>query len=224
MKSKIISSLTALVLICGIAISSTSYADSKDMQFTDVPEQKAYYEAVQSLSSRGYISGYPDGTFRPAENVTRGQAAKIIANVLQLDTTNVKNPNFKDVPKSHQYYGHIAALVEADVISGYEDQTFKSNETMTRAHMSKMLSKGFSLKEPEPNFKSPFTDVTSKHWFAPFVETLRIHNITTGTTPTTYSPGAKVTRSQLASFVIRSEKAVMPETDTDEDFVVDSIE
>ena len=235
MKDKIISSLTAFILICGITILPVSHAESINVQFTDVPESKAYYDAVQSLSSRGYISGYADGTFRPAANVTRGQAAKIIANVLQLDTTNVKNPHFKDVPTSHQYYGHIAALVEANVISGYEDQTFKSNQTMTRAHMSKMLSKGFNLKEPESNFQSPFTDVSSKNWFAPFVESLRIHDITTGTTPTTYSPAASVTRSQLASFVIRSEKVITPEVPeipetpgpvvpVDEDFVVDSIE
>ena len=223
MKSKIFSTLTALLLICGIAISPSIHAVSMNVEFTDVTENKAYYEAVQSLTSRGYINGYPDGTFQPAGNVTRGQAAKIIANVLQLDIANVKDPNFKDIPISHQYYGHIAALVEADVISGYEDGMFRANATMSRAHMSKMLSKGFSLKEPELNFESPFKDVTSKHWFAPFVESLRIYNITTGTTPTTYSPSATVTRSQLASFVIRSEKVVELEKDK-EDFVVESIE
>lgn len=241
MKRKIINFLTAIVLISVMAISSVGYAQSNSTEFTDVPKNKAYYEAVHSLSSRGYINGYEDGTFRPAANVTRGQAAKIIANVLQLDIKNVKDPKFKDIPTTYQYYGYIAALVEAGIISGYDDQTFKPNESMTRAHMSKMISKGFDLQEPDANFTSPFQDVSSKNWFAPFVESLRIHEITTGTTPTTFSPGAFVTRSQLASFVTRSEKVITPEVPetpetpetpgpiipgkpVDEDFIVDSIE
>ncbi|WP_301107712.1 S-layer homology domain-containing protein [Sporosarcina sp.] len=229
MKSKLIKSLVVVLIVSVISVSSIGYVQSKSIEFTDVPKHRAYYEAVISLSSRGYISGYPDGTFRPAANVTRGQAAKIIANVLQLDTQKVKNPGFIDISTAHQYYGHIAALVEAGVISGYEDQTFKPNQSMTRAHMSKMIIKGFNFEEADKNAMSPFTDVSSKQWFAPYVESLRILNITTGTTPTTYSPGELVTRSQLASFVTRSEKVkspdtpVIPEPSEEPDFVIDSI-
>lgn len=104
--------------------------------------------------------------------------------------------------------------------------------------MAKMISIGFDLQEPEGNFISPFTDVSSTHWFAPYVEFLRMNEITTGTTPTTFSPGAFVTRSQLASFVTRSEDVItpelpvepevpespVPEVPVDEDFTVEGIE
>ncbi|WP_301107714.1 S-layer homology domain-containing protein [Sporosarcina sp.] len=225
MKSKLLKSITAILFIGVMSTSSIGSAQSKNVQFTDVPQSKPYYDAVNSLASRGYISGFPDGTFKPGANVTRGQATKIIANVLKLDVKNVKNPGFKDISTAHQYYGYIAALVEAGVISGFEDQTFKPGEQMTRAHMSKMIIKGFGFKEASQNVSSPFTDVTKKHWFAPYVESLRINNITTGTTPTTFSPSQFVTRSQLAAFVTRSESAISsPSVPTDPDFVVDSIE
>ncbi|GKV65931.1 MULTISPECIES: S-layer homology domain-containing protein [unclassified Sporosarcina] len=232
MKYKFLTSIAAVLIVSSLSISSIGHAQNNHVQFTDVPESKVYYEAVQSLSSRGYISGYADGTFRPAAHVTRGQAAKIIANVLQLDTKKVENPDFKDISTAHQYYGYIAALVEAGVISGFEDQTFKPNQSMTRAHMSKMIVKGFGLEATDQNAISPFIDVSSKHWFAPYVESLRNNNITTGTTPTTFSPNELVTRSQLASFVTRSEKIestetpqvpAVPKPPAENDFVIDSI-
>lgn len=219
-------SIPAILIASVISISSIGHAQDDSIQFTDVPKSKPYYEAVNSLSSRGYISGYSDGTFRPSANVTRGQAAKIIANVLHLDISKVKNPGFIDISTAHQYYSYIAVLVEAGVISGFEDKTFKPNEPMTRAHMSKMIIKGFDLTEADQNTATPFTDVSSEHWFAPYVESLRSHNITTGTTPTTFSPNAMVTRSQLASFVTRSENALSPDSPNqpaDPDFVIESI-
>ena len=129
---------------------------------------------------------------------------------LELDIENVKNPGFTDVPKTHQYYGPIAALVEAGIVDGYDDKTFKPGNPITRAHMAKMLQNGFGLQE-EKFGNSPFTDVKATHWYADHVQALITHEITTGTTPTTFSPNANVTRGQMASFIVRSEVAVADE-------------
>ena len=48
--------------------------------FSDVPPGSTFYEYIERIASRGIISGYSDGTFRPHNNATRGQASKIIAN------------------------------------------------------------------------------------------------------------------------------------------------
>jgi len=162
-------------------------------------------EAITNLLERGIVNGFPDGTFKPNQQVTRGQAAKIIAQILNVDTKNVKDPGFKDVTMENQYYSAIAALVNAGIITGYEDKTFKPGNPLTRAQMAKILSLAFNFQE-EVHTDKRFVDVKETNWYAGFVQTLLTHKITNGTSATTFSPGEFVTRGQLASFVVRSEK------------------
>ncbi len=176
--------------------------------FKDLPATNDHYEPVKELAARGVIKGYEDGTYKPNASVTRGQAAKIIALSLGLDTKNVKNPGFKDISTSHAYYGEIAALVEAGIITGFpEDSTYRPGDTLTRAQMSKIISIAFGLPE-ETEITNTFVDVKTGHWYKGYVQTLVSHNITKGTTPTTFEPSSPVRRGQLASFVIRAEQAV----------------
>lgn len=48
-------------------------------QFSDVPASNPFYSHIKSLSCSGILSGYSDGTFRPANNITRGQLSKIFS-------------------------------------------------------------------------------------------------------------------------------------------------
>ncbi|WP_432363787.1 S-layer homology domain-containing protein [Sporosarcina sp. UB5] len=183
-----------------------AYTNAAEVSFSDVKETHHFYESVMSLTARGVINGYEDGTYRPGENISRAHAAKIMALALNLDTENVKDPGFKDVKKDYPYYGHIAALVEAGIIKGYEDGTFRPNGNLTRAHIAQMLVLGFEFEE-ETLSNLPFTDVNDKQWFANHIQTLYSNEITTGTSTTTFSPNAFVTRGQVASFIYRSELA-----------------
>ena len=184
------------------------YSEAAKLSLSDISNNQ-HKEAIVNLVDRGIVSGFPDGTFKPNQEVTRGQAAKILAQVLKLDTENVTDPGFKDVTKENQYYGAIAALVNAGIISGYEDKTFKPGNPLTRAHMAKILAIGFDLQE-EVVTANRFTDVSPTSWYAGFVQALLTNKITSGTSATTYSPNAFVTRGQLASFVVRSEKLAPP--------------
>lgn len=173
--------------------------------FPDVKPIAYYYDDVRILSGRGVINGFPDGTFKPSNNITRGEVAIILSRVLNLDVGNVKDPGFKDLPTTHKYYSEIAALVEAGVIHGYEDNTYRSNNTLTRAELAKVLTDGFGFKE-EVYKGGKFTDVRPEKWYANYIETLLANSITAGTTATTFAPESYVTRGQMASFVVRSEK------------------
>jgi len=181
--------------------------NANDVVFKDLNKEAHYYEPVLDLSARGIVNGYGDGTYKPGNSVTRGQAAKILALILDLDTKNVKNPGFTDVKVTDAYYGPIAALAQAGIINGYDDKTFKPNSNLKRSQMAKIIAIGFDLKEETLTDKR-FTDVKSSDAYAGYVQSLLTHNITTGTTPTTFGPNALVTRGQIASFVVRSEKAV----------------
>ncbi|MER2000345.1 MAG: S-layer homology domain-containing protein, partial [Lysinibacillus sp.] len=166
----------------------------------------SHYDAIMQLYNRDIISGYSDGTFRPTKHVTRGQAAKMLASILGLELSNVKNPKFKDVPLKNSNYPYIAALVELGVMSGYKDGTFRPNEVITRNQMAKIIVRGFQFGEAK-ELTHTFEDVTSKNANRFYIQTLLNLNITQGTSAITYSPSKAVTRGQLASFLIRAEKA-----------------
>lgn len=176
--------------------------------FKDVKTSDYFYEAVQSLTAREIIKGYEDGTYRPYESVTRAQAAKILALAIGLKMNNVQNPGFTDVKPTDWYYGPVAALVEAGIMKGYGD-TFKPNETLTRAQMAKMITLGFGFSEGALK-DSPFKDVQINDWYASYLPALISNGITTGKTPNTFAPNDKVTRGQMAAFAFRSQAALNP--------------
>ncbi|MEK4406288.1 S-layer homology domain-containing protein [Sporosarcina sp. FSL K6-6792] len=204
-------SLAVAVATGTLAVGAPVYIKADEVKiptFSDVKdiESHHFYDSVRSLASRGIVKGFGDGTFKPNQSVTRGQIASVLAQTLGLDTKNVKNPGFKDVKVTDPHYGSIAALVEAGVVKGYDDKTFKPGGSLTRAHIAKMLSIGFNLEEAKLT-NSPFKDVKAEHWFADYVQALITNEITTGTTPTTFEPNAFVTRGQMASLIVRSESA-----------------
>lgn len=63
--------------------------------FPDINPTNEEGKAIIQLAERGIISGYTDGTFKPANPITRTQAAKILAGILKLDTVHVKIHNSK---------------------------------------------------------------------------------------------------------------------------------
>ncbi|MEY9978309.1 S-layer homology domain-containing protein [Lysinibacillus sp. RC79] len=173
--------------------------------FTDIDQYSSHYDNILKLYSQGAISGYADKTFRPNQNVTRGQAAKMLATVLDLDLKNVQDPYFKDVPKSSEYYKYIAALQNAGIMAGYSNGTFMPNEVITRGQLAKILALGFKF-EVASNYNHSFQDVTSQTSNAIYIQTLVDLKITEGTTPVTFSPYNAVTRGQISSFIVRSQE------------------
>src|SRR5207247_8687168 len=87
--------------------------------FIDVPPSDPLYPYVETAFNHGVLSGYADGTFRPTNNVTRGQMSKMIVNAMgwTIDTTG--GPHFNDVDAANPFYGQIETLYNHGLISGY---------------------------------------------------------------------------------------------------------
>lgn len=201
------STITASVVASAL-VTVAPNANAAATNFKDVQSNAYFYEAVNSLHARNIISGYDDGTFRPNETLTRAQAAKIIALSLNLDTTNIKDPGFKDVSKKDWAYKYIAALANKGIVVASESE-YKPNNPITRAQMAKIISLAYNFQAEDLQQLS-FTDVNQDDWFKNFVGALVGNQITTGTTPTTFSPYKNVTRGQIAAFVYRSENKKNP--------------
>ncbi|QCR32601.1 5'-nucleotidase C-terminal domain-containing protein [Lysinibacillus sp. SGAir0095] len=168
--------------------------------FSDVTASDSHYEAIIKLADLGIINGHKDGTYKPESPVTRGQVATILANILNINKDKPKDPGFTDVPKSSDHYAAIAALKEAKIINGYEDNTFKPNEKISRAHLAVMIASALKI-QPKDKKALPFTDVT---FYNEQIKALYDFGITVGTSKTTFAPNNNVTRGQAASFLYRA--------------------
>ncbi|WP_107947464.1 S-layer homology domain-containing protein [Lysinibacillus parviboronicapiens] len=193
--------IAALATSAIVVVPTVQAADS----FSDVDVSKEYGAAVKDLAERGIINGYTDGTFKPFADVTRGQAAKILAGLLQLDTTKVENPNFTDLKPSDEFYGAVAALYNEGIATGFADGSFGVNQPITREQLANMLTKAYQLDNYDYDQTLPFTDVVkySEAYYA--VAPLYNNQITKGVTETTFGLKETVKRSQLALFVHRIE-------------------
>lgn len=116
--------------------------------FTDTPPDHPFYQYVETAFNLGVISGYSDRTFRPYNNITRGQISKIIVLAEGWPIYTPPTPTFIDVPPNHPFYQHVETAARHGIITGYSDRTFRPYNDATRAQLSKMLY--LAVTEPEP--------------------------------------------------------------------------
>lgn len=198
------------VVIFGIvaAIYIPTSANAAENPFIDVSVKDAHYESIVILINEGIVEGTSATTYEPYKQATRQEAALFIAKALHLDTVNVADPGFIDVPKASKYYGAIAALSQKGIIQGYQDGTFRPSNTLKRSQIAKMVTLGFGLQVSN-NTTTPFKDVNVINDLETrqYIQTLIDYKITTGTTPETFSPFSPLTRGQLATFIKRALEA-----------------
>ncbi len=87
-------------------------------QFSDVPQGSTFYPYIRCLACLGIVSGYPGGTFKPNNNVTRGQIAKIISNAAGF-TDHQQAQMFEDVPPGSTFFDFIGRLTSRGFMQGY---------------------------------------------------------------------------------------------------------
>jgi photosystem II stability/assembly factor-like uncharacterized protein len=170
-----------------------------DASFSDVRPGDYFYEGVRYLYCGGAISGYQDGTFRPYDNATRGQLAKIITLAEQWALEVPQDAHFSDVPAGSTFYPFVETAYSHGVIGGYEDGTFRPNNNVTRGQIAKIivLARGWQ----PVNAGEDFSDVPAGSTFHPFVEAAYAHGILSGYEDGTFRPGNNATRGQIAKIV-----------------------
>ena len=134
---KFLSLVLALVMTMSLV---TISAGAKD--FTDA-DKVNYDEAIAVLSAVKVIDGYTDGSFKPQTQLNRGQAAKIICNLILGPTTaaelHATAAPFSDVPADNIFAGYITYCANKGIIGGYGDGTFRPTGSLTGYAFMKML-------------------------------------------------------------------------------------
>ncbi|MEX2504082.1 MAG: S-layer homology domain-containing protein, partial [Egicoccus sp.] len=162
--------------------------------FSDVGLDSTHGLAISRLKALAISQGYDDGTYRPAESITRAQMAAFLARTLGLDT-DTATTDLSDVAGVHA--GAIAAILDAEVASGYADGTFKPTEFVTRGQMAAFLANAAGL---DPIAEGELSDVTGTH--AGAIYAVIESGIANGHTNGMFRPGEYVDRAQMATFIV----------------------
>ncbi|MCG9966447.1 S-layer homology domain-containing protein [Pelotomaculum terephthalicicum JT] len=157
-------------------------------------------EQINELAESGIIKGYEDGTYRPAEPVTRAQIVALLAR-LQQWPPGEEQPNFKDkVPDWAR--DAVAAAVARGVVSGYADRTFQPDRPVTRAEVSVILDHAinFAGKETGLDFKDAGI---VPDWARASMARVVSAGIIRGYEDGSLKPGANLTRAEIAVLITR---------------------
>jgi len=125
--------------ICVIAMMLTTVAFGAT--FTDVAEDSAYYEAVETLNKLGIVTGYEDGTYKPEEGVTRAEMAALIARIQGFgDSAKAQTATiFTDVDATHWASGYIANAAASGIINGKGNGIFDPEANVLFEEAVKMV-------------------------------------------------------------------------------------
>ncbi|NBD27275.1 chitobiase/beta-hexosaminidase C-terminal domain-containing protein [Paenibacillus glycinis] len=134
--------------------------------FGDV--ERGREEAVAFFTSAGILSGYPDGTFRGGNGLTRAEFVVILSRVFHLNAAVASGkPEFADA-SSHWARGYIEAFAKAGYIKGFPDGSFKPDGKITRAQ-AVVLINGIVGRGLQLVTAPRFDDVPPGHWAYPAI-------------------------------------------------------
>ena len=135
--------ITATITVNGIEYSAECTVDVKlpTMTFPDVRSGDWYSDAVKYNFERGYITGYSNGTFGPANNIQRQDFALILARIAGADLSAYegKNGGFSDVPTNTYYSAAVAWAKDRGIVTGYSADNFGVGTYITREQISLIL-------------------------------------------------------------------------------------
>ena len=174
---------TPTVTLPSATQTSTPIPTACTLTFTDVPSTHTFYAEIRCLACRGVLGGYADGTFKPQNNITRGQIAKVVSNAANF-TEPVGGQTYQDVPPTQTFYEWIERLSRRGVMGGYpcggvgepcmpgNRPYFRPGADATRGQLSKIVSNAAQITDPVSG--QFYADVPTTNPF--YTEIMRLTN------------------------------------------------
>ncbi|MEK7545016.1 MAG: S-layer homology domain-containing protein [Patescibacteria group bacterium] len=190
--------LTSLLL----AFSLLPFVASAASPFVDIPEDFEFIRALENLKSRNVIKGFPDQTFAPEKGISRAEFLKI---VLVASGAKPKAPaeiSFTDVGKDDWFYAFVQDGKALGLIKGFDDNTFRPQQGVTRAEALKMMYEAYGMK-PEARDNTLPSDVLADAWFVSYMFAAREKWIMTDFDDGSFLPQAQLTRGVAAEILYR---------------------
>ena len=151
-----------------------------------------------------YVNGYPDGTVKPAGDVTRAEVAAILYRVMDADcvkTYETTRCSFSDVVRGDWFNTYVATLENAGVIVDTRTNgKFRPNEAITRAELAAMLAQFADIKSAA----NSFNDVSARHWASDEIAVCAKMGWINGYPDGSFRPDATITRAEMMAMINRA--------------------
>ncbi|MCW2279125.1 serine hydrolase [Heliophilum fasciatum] len=173
----------------------------KTVTMSDISDHWAKV-AIERAVERGIVQGYPDGTFGPDQQVTRNQATVLLAKALGL-TPSSAAPAFVDeeqIPAWSRPY--VATAVAEKLIGGYEDNTFRGEQTITRAEIAVLIARALGLQSDKELLGYDDAEQVPA-WAKSFVVALTEAKLLNGRENNRFAPNDAVTRAEAAVLALK---------------------
>ncbi len=171
--------------------------------FTDVGSESDIVPALEFLKEHDVIGGYPDGTFKPGNVVSRVEALKFILKGMNKNIQNVGRLPFKDTSANQWYANYVATAYNQSIVGGYPDLTFKPAKTVNRAEFLKMLLLAMDVTVDKKVTADVFSDVSKNSWYAPYVQYAKERNLIDSSS-NRFKPEEGMTRAEVAETIYRT--------------------
>lgn len=148
-----------------------------------------------------YIVGYEDGTVRPENNITRAEVATIFFRLLTEESREAYYSEvnaFTDVSDGDWYNNAISTLVNADIITGYTDGSFRPDAYITRAELAAIASRFDDISGGETRL----TDIDG-HWAEDLISSAYNKGWVDGYPDGSFRPDQNITRAEVMTLVNR---------------------
>lgn len=170
--------------------------------FTDIAGHWAE-DYIMRAVEKGFVSGYPDGTFKPNHPVTRAEYTVMLAGALKLEGDG-SALTFTDHDRIGGWAKQaVAQAVQAGIVVGYNDGSFRPNTQITRAEMAVMIARALQL-ELNANALPGFADDEAiPQWAKGAVEAIRKLGIVDGRGGNRFVPNETATRAEATVMLLR---------------------
>ena len=177
--------------------------------FTDVGSDDPFFFWVTCLAGYGIAGGFGDGTYRPAQEVSRDQMSTFVVNLVETITgeeLDSSDAGFADVDADNPHREAIDKLANAGIVDGFDDDTFRPRDDVRRDQMAKFIVGGIErVVDGEMDADGEaFDDVDADSPFFDDIDKLATGGVVDGFGDGTYRPRQHVTRGQMAKFVAES--------------------
>ncbi|RTE09080.1 Ig-like domain-containing protein [Paenibacillus whitsoniae] len=161
---------------------------------------KVFSDRYNHLQHQHYILGYPDGTFKTNNALTRAELAAIVARL--TENVKIEAPlTFRDVSETHWAANYIKIVTKHGFFNGFEDGTFHPEAPVTRAELASVMVRFLKLNVGVTG-DYHFTDVQG-HWAAQSIEELYREKFLAGYPDGTFKPAANITRVEAVTLINR---------------------
>ncbi|PIE93906.1 N-acetylmuramoyl-L-alanine amidase [Bacillus fungorum] len=200
MKNRIIAA--GVIAASILSYSSSSFAQTK--KFPDVPIKYWAEDSINYLADKGAVTGNEKGMFEPGKEITRAEAATMMAKILNLPFDKDAKPSFGD-SQNQWYTPFIAAVEKAGVVKGKGEGVFDPNGKIDRVSMASLLVEAYKLESKVSGTPATkFKDLETLNWGKEKANILVELGISVGTGDK-WEPKKILTKAEAAQFIAKAD-------------------